>query len=97
MAYLVAFTHRDLIRGVAAVAAPVPARAPPIFNEPLQRLAIWIAASKESRLAKRIESNIKQMQDGKFPVTRITVGDDQQLDDAARAELLRWVDTLDRI
>jgi len=36
MAFLTAFQHRDLIRGVASLNGPISARAPMVFNEPLQ-------------------------------------------------------------
>ena len=97
MAYLTALTHRDLIRGVGVLNAPVPRRAPQLINEPLQRLAAFVIGPKEEgRVAKIIELNVKQLQAAKFPVVNRTL-DVEKLDEGMKSELLRWVDSLDRI
>ncbi len=98
MAYLVGFSFRDLVRGVAVVDAAVPVRAPVPLNEPLQRLAIYTTSAEKSPLAERIKSNVEQLQEAKFPVTVKELGPNPRpLDDGERAGLLRWLDTLDRI
>lgn len=96
MAYLCAFTHRDLIRGVAAIRAPVPANSPVLINEPLQRLAAFVGAPQEGRMAERVKSDVAQLRAARIPVTQKEVTG-SEIDDDLRAELIRWVDTLDRI
>jgi hypothetical protein len=96
MAFLTAFTHRDLIRGVAAFHSPIPRRAPMVINEPLQRLAAYIVAPQKGRAAKRIQENVKRLAETKIPVTQRQV-EGPELDGESRNELLRWIDTLDRI
>ena len=96
MSFMTAFTHRDLVRGVASVNSPIPSSAPMVFNEPIQRLAAYIIGPKEGRLAKRIEVNVKQLGETKIPVTHQPTGQ-TEFDDDLRSELLRWIDTLDRI
>lgn len=96
MAYLTAFKHRDLIRGVAVFNGLIPRRAPVLINEPLQRLAVYAISSNEERTATRIEANVRQLGAIKIPASQRRL-DADELDDASRSELLRWVDTLDRI
>lgn len=96
MAYLVGFTYRDLIRGVAAFNAGIPRSSPAIYNEPLQRLSIWVAGPKEGRDATRIESNVELLRKLKFPVTQTTT-ETEAFDDDSRQTMLRWMDTLDRL
>ena len=112
MAFLTAFTHRDLIRGVIAVDAGIPSRSPSFFNEPLQRLSFVLMGPKEGRTAKRLEANAKLLREMKFPVvveqskllSALAAVDEK--DGAADAvkqllqdqtKLLRWLDSLDRI
>lgn len=95
LAYLVAFGHRDLIRGVAPVDALVPIRTSLPENDPVLRLAVYGAASSKSRLAPRIRESFERLRAKKFPVIlRETEG---YLTDEQIAELVRWIDTLDRI
>jgi serine protease Do len=98
MAYLVALAHRDVTRGVAVVDAPIPARAQPPENDAVERLAVYSAASAKSRLAEEIAATIKVLTDRKFPVTVRDLGDEPRYLSAAELdELVRWIDTLDRI
>jgi serine protease Do len=98
MALLTAFTHRDLIRGVAANNAPLPnrLRIPP--NEPLQRLALFLTVSTKSPQAKLVQNAAEQLTGIKYPVIV------RQHQDEARvwttdelSEIVRWIDTLDRM
>ncbi len=95
MAYLLALKDRDLVRGVAAIDAPLPARVKPPINDPVQRLAIFTTTAKASSPA--IDATIKQFRDAKYPVTQIELGMVQRplkADDLK--QLARWIDTLDR-
>ena len=96
MAFLTAFSHRDLIRGTVTFNAAVPSRAPVYFNEPLQRYAAFMIGAEESRSAKRIKANMESLREAKVPVTERTTAD-ENLSDDLKAEVMRWLDTLDRI
>ncbi len=96
LAAMVMLRNRDLVRGLATVDAPVAGRPPE--NDPLRRLAVYVARSKESSHATAIERGIKQMRERKIPVTLRELGEQPRpLDDKERAELARWIDTLDKI
>jgi serine protease Do len=98
MAYLVAFAQRETFRGVAAVDAPVPQRAGAPAGDPIHRLAFYTAAAEKSALSEAILAGVKRLKDLKFPVTEHKLGEQpRDLADAERAELARWIDTLDRI
>ena len=49
MACMVAFRHRELVRAVAVVDAPIAGRPPE--NDPLHRLAIYLTTAKKSKHA----------------------------------------------
>ncbi len=98
MAYLVALANRDVVRGVAVIDAPIPARAQPPENDAVQRLAVYSAAAEESRLGEQIAATIKLLTDRKFPVTQRDLGKEPRYLDAAELdELVRWIDSLDRL
>ena len=98
MAWLLALTQRDLVRGVAVVDAALPARATIPDNEPAERLAVYVGFGARSKFATRIRENVKELRENKFPVTVVDLGElgrylrERELDD-----LCRWIDTLDRI
>ncbi len=95
MAYLVALTERDLIRGVAALNAALPLGLKPPANDPIERLAIFSTVAKTS--SPPIEASIKQFREAKYPVTQLDVGETQRpLNGDELKTLARWVDTLDR-
>lgn len=97
MAWLTALTHRDLVRGIASIEGPVPAGdAPPLFNEPLERLAAWVICAANSRASGQIKQNVKQLREIKIPVTHHEV-ETAEVDSGRKAELMRWLDMLDRI
>ena len=98
MAYLVAFKHRDVVRGVVAIDAALPLRMARPDNDPVQRLAIVTGAPEKSRLHGRIVSGIEALRERKFPVTVFQLGPEPRpLDADELGELGRWVDSLDRI
>jgi len=96
LAYAVAFTHRDIARGVAAVDAPILGKPPE--NEPTYRLAFFVTTAKKANFAEQIKAGIEQLKQLKYAVTVKDQGDlGRQLNDAEFAELLRWIDSLDKI
>lgn len=98
MAYLTGFEQRDIVRGIATVDAIVPPRTRPPENDPANRLALFNARSEKSRLAKRIDAEIKRLKEMKYPVTVHDLGSSvRDLNANELAKLLRWLDTLDRI
>ena len=96
MAYLTGFTYRDVTRGIAVVNAAIPRSSPALFNEPLQRLSIWIGAPEEGRMAGRVKGNVELLQKLKFPVVRTKL-DSAEVTDDIREGVIRWLDTLDRL
>ncbi len=98
MAYLVAFAHRDVIRALAAVDAALPSRARPLDNDPIQRLAFYTTIADKSPLAAAVKAGVKRLTDMRYPVTVKSLGDEPRyLNDEELSELVRWIDTLDRI
>ncbi len=98
LAYLVGFTHQELIRGIAAVDAALPARTRAPANDPILRLAFYTTTAEKSPLAPRIDAGVKQLRSMKYPVTVRSQGDfARELNKEEQAELVRWIDTLDRI
>jgi serine protease Do len=96
MAWLTALTHRNLVTAVAPVDAPLPQRAT-VENDPVSRLYVYSAATKKSPVAAPIEAGIKRLKAGKVPLVTRTLDADRDLNAAELAELVRWIDALDRI
>jgi len=98
MAYYVALLHRDVVRGVAPVAAPVPSRLAKPETDPVQPLVIYSVSSEKSGAASRIAAGVALLQKQGFPVlTRTLPGEERYLNEQELAELVRWIDALDRI
>ena len=96
LAYMIAFTHRDVVRGVAAVDAPVPGRVPE--NDPALRLAFFTTTAKKANFAQQIAAGIEQLQKLKYTVTIADEGETARYLNAEEfAELLRWIDSLDKV
>jgi serine protease Do len=95
VAYLVAGQNRPLIRGVAAINAPLPPSMTAPENDPVQRLAIFTTIAGKSPPA--LPAGIKRLRDAKHPVTELVLGETQRpLTAEEMAKLARWIDTLDR-
>ena len=97
MAWMMGLASRDLFRGVAALAAPLPRqiRVPP--NEPTQRLAIFAGIPSNKDSAAQIAYGLEKATDAGYNVTTLTTLDATgKLSDKERDELARWIDTLDR-
>lgn len=97
MAYYVAMMHRDLVRGVAPVAAPFPMRLGRPSTDPVQPLMIFSVASEKSDAALRIAAGERLLVQAAFPVaSRVLDGTERYLNEQELDELARWIDTLDR-
>ncbi len=98
LSYVVAFADTDVIRGVAAVSAPMPRMASLPDNDPLHRLAFYVATASKSPAAPLIEAGVKRLREAKFPVTVNDLGEQPRyLNDDELNRLVRWIDTLDRL
>lgn len=96
MAFLTAFRNRQMIRAVAAVEA-TPASQPP-ETDPLDRLTVYVATASKSPIARSMELAIAAFRREKIPVTVKDLGDvPRYLNADELAELVRWIDTLDKI
>jgi serine protease Do len=98
MAYLVAFRLTQVVRGVAVVDAPAPGGLRPPDTDPVQRLAFYVVIAPESALRDRIRANIETLQEIRHNVTLQQLSEGMSdLDESQRDQLIRWLDTLDRI
>lgn len=98
LCYILAFAHRELIRGVAAVDAAIPFLARPPANDPLYRLSFYTTVAADAEFGTRIQASIDRLLELKYPVTVHDQGAEASyLDDPAIDQLVRWIDTLDRI
>jgi serine protease Do len=95
LAYMVAFLHRDVVRGVAAIDAPFMGRIPE--NDPATRLTIFTTTAKKANFAEPIANGIEQFRKLKYTLTVVDQGETaRDLDANEFAELLRWIDSLDK-
>jgi serine protease Do len=97
MALLVTLQNRDVVRGIGIIDGPLPSQIPP--NEPLQRLAFYIARPEASKHAAAIATAVSRLRQAKYPVTLKSLGNDEScpLTPEQRKEFSRWADTLDRL
>ncbi|HEY2840880.1 MAG TPA: PDZ domain-containing protein [Pirellulales bacterium] len=96
MAYALAFGHRDVAQGVAAIDAPILGK--PAENEPVHRLSFFITTAKKANFADQIKAGVDGLKQMKYAVTVKDQGDAARpLNDAEFAELLRWIDSLDKM
>lgn len=96
IAYVVAFVHPDLVRGVAAIDAPLAGRV--AETDPAQPLLIYTTAARHGKSAAAIAAGIERLRKLKFPLTVRDLGDSgRDLSADELAELARWIDTLDRL
>jgi serine protease Do len=97
MAWLLGLSSRDLMRGVATTAAPLPRQVRVPENEPAARLAFFAGISGDEGTAAQIAQGLEKLADAGYPVTTIANIDRMgSLSDDERQELARWIDTLDR-
>jgi S1-C subfamily serine protease/predicted esterase len=96
MAFYLGFHDRELVRGVGTTGAVI---TQPKDNQAGQRLAFFVVAGGRDPLAKAIaEGRTKLVQRG-FPVVFREIADmgRQYLDARTLEELVRWIDTLDKL
>lgn len=98
MAALTAFSHRSLIRGLAVTETALPGRLQIPANDPIERLALFLGVAEKSDVVPRLREQVAQLQQAKYSVIlREHAGDPRPPTAAQRAELVRWIDTLDRL
>ena len=98
MALLTAFSHRTLIRAVAVTDATLPGRVQIPANDTIERLALSLTVAEKFDGAARVQEQVKRLQELRYPVIlRKHPGDPRPWDDKELAELVRWIDTLDRL
>ncbi|MEC7566802.1 MAG: PDZ domain-containing protein [Planctomycetota bacterium] len=97
MSYMLGFSHRDLIRGVAPVDAALPARAAVEANDPALRLAFYAFHVKGSRLEAASQTGLDRLKKAKYPVSAIQIDGMQGITNAQRSHFVQWIDSLDRL
>jgi serine protease Do len=98
MAFLVALNHVDRVRAVVAVDAAPPARTVLPENDPLTRLAFFLATAEKSPASAGAKAVAQRLQAALYPVLVRSLGDQSRdLTDAEISDLVRWLDSLDRI
>jgi hypothetical protein len=98
MAYLTAFRHRDLVRGLVAIDTGLKESARIPDNDPVERLAIVVAVAEKTEMKARIEAGVEALRELKYPVTVIEQsGEPRELNDQELRNIAVWIDTLDRI
>jgi len=96
LAFLVAARMHQQVSAAAVVDAALFGRMPE--NEPQHRLAVYLARSVKSPHAASIEQTVTQLRDMKIPLTLKELGEaPRYLNPDELAELVRWIDTLDRL
>lgn len=97
MAFHTAFSHPDLFRGTAAFDSALPARSKITALEPGIRYSVFTVTFGASKLAGRVQASMKRLQTAKIPVVEVKAqGDARLVNDEEFAQLLRWVDSLDK-
>jgi serine protease Do len=98
MAFLVGLQHRDRVRAICAVEAAPPPQTRLPENDPVLRLAFFLAHADRSPAAPLVQPLVQQLMEAKYPVTRMPLGTEpRDLSDEELAALGRWLDSLDRI
>ncbi len=98
MAFLLGNAPQVQIHGVAVVESPMPASLTPRPVQPTERTAVYWAYATEGETPSLITAQIARLKEMNYPVTpRRFDGQGRYLDDAELDELIRWIDSLDRI
>jgi serine protease Do len=96
LAMLLAYRSRDVFRAAAVIDAGTVL--PPPEIDPDHRLAIYLGTAKNTQQARLIQATLAGLTAAKVPVTKLDLGKDpRDLTPAETAELVRWIDMLDRI
>lgn len=96
MAWFTALAHRNLVRGVAVVDAPLPEQAA-LDNDPVNRLFVYSIATKSAQNKEAIASGQARLTKSKVPLQTKTLDGDRDLNAEDLEQLGRWIDSLDRI
>lgn len=98
MAWALAGRERDLVRAVAAIDVP-PITNRPAENDPQHPLSFVLTRAEDGRAKPdQIEQAIKVLRAMKYPVTVFEQGASaRHLNDRELEQLIRWIDSLDRI
>jgi pimeloyl-ACP methyl ester carboxylesterase len=97
MAFYLGFHNRDLVRAVAATGAGLTSTPKEkVANQPL---AFFLHAGAKDPLARAVADSRDKLIEHKFPVVFREVADmgHQYLDEKTLEELVRWIDSLDRL
>jgi serine protease Do len=98
MAFLVGFGNADRVRAICAIDAAPPARTKSPENDPINRLAFYVATAEKSATAPQIKALVTRLEAAKFPVVQRPLGEQpRDLTAGELSELARWLDSLDRI
>lgn len=98
MAFYLFSSSKANIHAIAAVETSLPAGVTLPSLQPTQRGAVHWAYATKGRAADRIAANIKQLREMQYPVTeRPLEGRERYLNGGEIDELMRWIDSLDRI
>lgn len=97
IAWVTAFKHRTLFRGLSVVASPL--GFPPPDNEPELRLQLHLASGTGDPIHRAVVATAKALREMKFPVvlTSIPEGGHKYPPAEIVNEIAVWVDALDRI
>ncbi len=96
MAQQVAMQHRSVVTALALIESPLAVRL--VEAEPVHPLYFYLAVAAESKLAAASQRSVQTLRQAKHPVVlKQLPGKPRLLNAAEREELMRWIDTLDRI
>jgi serine protease Do len=101
MALYLGFKERSLIRGVAAIGAPLTSAMKERINN--QPLSFFLVCGDKDRALDEVKDSVKRLQEARFPVLYREIKDmgheylDGRLGVPTLEELVRWIETLDRM
>lgn len=97
MAYYLGFNNRGLVRGVAAVGAPMGSA--PKDRVPGQPLAFFLVVGDRDPAREAVEKTLQKIADKRFPAVLRLMGEagSVYLDTPSLEALVDWIDTLDRL
>ena len=98
IAYVLTLSSRGLVKAAAVVDSPLPLLVQVPETDPTSRLAFYTTTSAKSTSAAQVEFSIAKLRSLKHPVSVKDIGDQPRyLTEEELAELVRWIDALDRM